>query len=399
MPSPPSLPVAAGDRTRLGSRGPLILDLQAIQSVFHRDRGIGRWALEFTKALCAERPELVGAVVLRAGAPVPDAAAPLVAMGKVGTLDQAGVGPGSIYHVLSPFEPDQAVEGIWPAMVRESPARLVVTLYDLIPEVYPARYLAEPGGRRRYRTRLELIRAADRVLAISEATRQEGIARLGLHAERVTNIGAGISRSFVRPSSRQAAWERARASEALRSPRGGLERSFILSVGGEDERKNLEGLIAAYARLPEALRARYQLVIACHLTEGYRAHLRAVAGDLGVASRLLVSGYVDDATLIALYQSTELFVFPSLYEGFGLPVAEAMACGAPVVASNTSATAEIAHPAGQFDPADAAAMARAMAKALDDPETRELLLKASKAPGPTWAETARKAAAVYEELV
>ena len=107
---------------------------------------------------------------------------------------------------------------------------------------------------------------------------------------------------------------------------------------------------------------------------------------------------MDDPSLIAAYQATDLFVFPSLYEGYGLPVVEAMACGAPVVASGTSAIAELTVPEGRFDPTDPVAIAAAIQRALTDPAIAEALRRASDRPPPTWEQAADKAAEVYREL-
>lgn len=374
--------------------GPLVLDLQAIQSPHHAERGIGRWALEFTLALCAARRDLVGAILLNPALPVPPAADALRATGKLAAgAGGAQIRGARIYHVLSPFELDERMESLWPAALREGPARLVATLYDLIPERYPSRYLAEPGHRRRYRTRCELVRAADAVLAISEATRRDGVERLGLHPGRVTSVGAGISPLFRPAASREAAWAGATAAVPRLAP------GFVLSVGGEDDRKNLDGLLAGFAALPPEVRGHRQLVIACRLSEGYRAHLRSEAHALGLGPRLLLAGYVPDEALVALYQAADLFVLPSHYEGYGLPVAEALACGARVVASSTSAVGEVAPPAGQFDPADPASMAGAMARALGDAATIAALDAAAAAPPPTWAGCAARAATVYESLL
>ena len=124
-----------------------------------------------------------------------------------------------IYHVQSPFELDEPLARVWPPSGAGNPMRLVVTLYDLIPEVFASQYLADPGQRRRYRARLELVRAADRVLAISAASRDEAIARLGLDAARVTTIGAGISPAFRPPASRaEAAAEARRGMVRLEDP-------------------------------------------------------------------------------------------------------------------------------------------------------------------------------------
>jgi glycosyltransferase involved in cell wall biosynthesis len=378
-----------------GAPGPVVLDVQALQSVDHRDRGIGRWTREFVRALCDQRPDLVGAITWNPRLPGPEG---LEGLARTGRLCRPGsLPPGCrIYHVLSPFELGETVEGIWPAAVRESPMRLVVTLYDLIPLVFQGRYLADPGKRRRYRARLELLRAADGVLAISAATRAEAIARLGLPGSQVVDIGTGIGSEFVAPATPASA-EQAREQALAALP--GLGDDFILSVGGEDERKNVEGLLRAYALLPDALRARHQLVIVFKMTDGYRRHLRAVAQGLGIGGRVLLAGYVDDATLISLYQCTRLFVFPSLYEGFGLPVAEAMACGAPAVSSSTSALAEIADPAGSFDPGDPVSIAETIRLALVDARVRASLQAASQRPPPTWSGVVGKAAAVYESLL
>src|SRR2546425_9668392 len=327
-------------------------------------------------ALCEAHPDLVGAVRLSPDLPVPDAAGPLRAAGKLDPTGGAGDSPVRIHHVLSPFELEAPLDRLWPSSGWARPARLVVTLYDLIPEVYASHYLADPGLRRRYRSRLELVRAADRVLAISRATREEAVTRLGLDPGRVVAVGAGISPQFARPPG-------AGRLQALEEGLPGLEDRFILSVGGMEYRKNVEGLLTAYSLLPPELQARHQLVVACRMTEAYRNHLRVAATRLGIASRLYLPGHVSDPPLVALYQSTALFVFPSLYEGYGLPVAEAMACGAPVVSAGTSALAELTDPRGQFDPTDPRSIAGAMTAALSDPEVAAALAKASDRPPPT----------------
>ena len=372
--------------------GPVYLDLQAVQNRDYAERGVARHALEFARALGAVRPDLVGGLVFNPDLPVPEAAAAL-APGKVAFSDALDASACLVYHVIAPFELEVPLGRIWPGSLARAGSRLVVTLHDLIPRAFPDHYHADPGLRRRYLAREEVVRAADRVLAVSEATRREAIALLGLSPARISVIGAGISPAFHPPASREEAlFEAQQAVDRLQS-------GFLLYVGGADHRKNLEGLLAAYALLPRVLRARHQLVIACRLGEEVRGRLRALAKSLGIAPRVLFAGMVDDAALVALYQSTELFVFPSLSEGYGLPVAEALACGARVVASNTSATAEIAPVAGQFDPADPASIAGAMTRALEDAATRAALDEASSASPPTWAEAATRAARAYEALL
>src|SRR3977135_2464962 len=210
-------PVASG-------AGPLILDLQALQSPHHRDRGIGRWSFEFTRALCEAHPDLVGAILLNPALPEPDDLGELAATGKVHRAGEVDLSSGRIYHVLSPFELDEPLARVWPPSAAGNPLRLVVTLYDLIPEVFASQYLADPGRRRRYRARLELVRAADRVLAISAASREGAIPPLGLDPARVPTVGAGIPSSFRPPASRAEAAARARRVMVR------LQEPFIFSV-------------------------------------------------------------------------------------------------------------------------------------------------------------------------
>src|SRR5258708_32971894 len=134
----------------------------------------------------------------------------LVATGKVATADQVDLSAARIYHVIAPFEIETTLDRIWPPAMAEARLRLVVTLHDLIPRVFPDQYHSDPGLRRRYLAREELIRAADRVLSVSEATKQAAVRHLGIDAGRIRVIGAGISEAFRRPASRDEAFARAR---------------------------------------------------------------------------------------------------------------------------------------------------------------------------------------------
>ena len=345
--------------------GPVVLDLRALDNPEHRTRGIGRWVADYAAALAAGHGGLVG---------------------------DAG-GDARIYHVLSPFELAVPAGELWPSWAAEGGLRLVVTLFDLIPLLFPGRYLTDVGQRRRYHARLELVRAADAVLAISETTRQDAISLLGLPPSRVVSVGTGVSPVFRPPPSREAGVVAALAAvPELRPP-------FVLCVGGEDDRKNIEGVLRGYALAPPAVRAGFQLVVTCAMTPGYRSRLAALAGDLGVGEHVLLTGFVADEVLVALYQAASLLVFASLYEGFGLPVAEAMACGTPAIASGTSALAEVADPAGWFDPLDPAAIGAAIHRGLLDPATRAALQAAADRPAPSWAGVADRSAEVYRRLL
>jgi glycosyltransferase involved in cell wall biosynthesis len=162
-----------------------------------------------------------------------------------------------------------------------------------------------------------------------------------------------------------------------------------------EPRKNLEGLLRAFARVPRAAREGRQLVLVCRLEPLERHHYEVLGRQLGLDDALLLTGQVSDAVLVHLYQRAELVVYPSLYEGYGLPVAEAMACGAPVLASNNSSLVELVSAEATFDPYDLDDMARAIERGLVDQPYRERLLQWSARPRPTWTDVAEQAAQAY----
>ena len=148
----------------------------------------------------------------------------------------------------------------------------------------------------------------------------------------------------------------------------GIEPHFILSIGNVDPRKNLRSLIRAYASLPARLRECHQLVLTCSQAEPEQlAPLRAAAAELGVGDRVVLTSFVDYDTVVLLYQSCHTMVYPSLYEGLGLPVIEAMRCGACTLVSDVGPLREIVHdPAGRFDPNDVADSECKLRRVLDD---------------------------------
>ncbi len=176
---------------------------------------------------------------------------------------------------------------------------------------------------------------------------------------------------------------------------------FILYLGGFDVRKNVAGLVRAYARMPglpsfgKDGNPGIRLVIAGKLPAmdtAFAPDPRRIAAEAGVADRVHFTGWVDEADKPALVSLASLFVFPSLYEGFGLPAAEAAACGAPVLTSNRSSLPEAAPGATLIDPEDEGALALAMAEALAAPRPTVSALRR------TWLDVARETLAHLKEL-
>lgn len=240
--------------------------------------------------------------------------------------------------------------------------RTAVILYDLIPLLNPDSYLADAYVRRCYMHKIASLERAGLLLAISDHAGQEAVAALDLPQGRVIPISTAVDESFA-PGALTPA-----ELEAVRQ-RFGVARAMLLyAPGGYDPRKNVQGLIAAYGMLTATLRQTHQLVIVSKLSDDVRASLLAHAAACGLGSdELVLTGYVSDADLIALYQAATLFVFPSLHEGFGMPALEAMACGTPAIGSNTTSIPEvIGLDEAMFDPRQPRAIADKISAVLSD---------------------------------
>jgi glycosyltransferase involved in cell wall biosynthesis len=373
--------------------GSVWLDGRGAQSVAHSGRGIPRHVSELIPALVDAAPDAIGAIGLDPSQPVPPALSRYEESGllvEYGASPPAGRPMPSIFHLLSPFEADLSYEEIWPAWIRDSRCRLVVTLHDLVPVVMREQYLAEWGYRAvAWTARLGLMRCADQVLTISAHTAADATEYLAVPEERLTVIDSGVSDHFS-----SLVGDRKEAESLIRSELRGVRPGFLLYVGGTDYRKNLEGTVLAYARLSPELRRAHQLVIACEIPFLRRQELKAQARSLGVeAGQMALVGYVTDRQLAALYRSSDLFVFSSLYEGAGLPILEAMSCGTAVAVSGVSAMPELlGDEDATFNPADPEDMARCIGDVLSTPGRLERLRERScrQARVHTWARVARK---------
>jgi glycosyltransferase involved in cell wall biosynthesis len=297
------------------------------------------------------------------------------------------------YLMTSPFERVRPTSSFLPRYVADSGMPIAAVLYDLIPEiidVYPPNLM--PG----YRARRELIKQVDLVLALSENTRRDAIERLGIPRERVVVIGAGAS-DFFRPP---LPGDQPAVLLAERLPE--VTKPFVLCVSGWLAHKNTEGLIDAWARLPGHVRNAHQLVVTCRLPPEAGTVWIDRGRDRGLrGGELVVTGYVDDELLRALYQQARLAISPSFYEGFGLPVLEAALSSCPAITSNTSALPEVLQWApATFSPGDVDEMTDIIARGLLDEEYRVQLLQvgAAAAHRHTWERVAGRVIAACTSL-
>jgi glycosyltransferase involved in cell wall biosynthesis len=275
--------------------------------------------------------------------------------------------------------------------------RTAVILYDLIPLLNAEAYLGSSPVRQWYMRKIDSLKRAGLLLAISDYAREEAIGVLGLVPDQVVAISTAVDERFA------PAEPEPEALAALRQ-RFDISRSLVMCApGGNDERKNLMGLVTAYSLLPAPLRAGHQLLIASGLADSHRRQLLDHARHRGMAAdELILTGYVSDETLIALYRAATLFVFPSLHEGFGLPALEAMACGTAVIGSNSTSIPEvIGLDEAMFDPAHPQSIADKIAEVLHDPALRKRLREHGLAQAArfSWDRTARRALRALEAQV
>ncbi len=301
-----------------------------------------------------------------------------------------------IVHVAHAFEGFSERIALPPAAGRGSGLLVSATLYDLIPLRFPEHYFRNQSFHHWYLSRLQWLRQADLLLSISESSRTDAIEFLGIEPWRIATVHGGVSSRF-RPCQDPAA-KRRRLAQHYR-----MRERFVLYTGGDDHRKNLHGALAGYAALAPQLRANCQFILVCDMQEKRRGALMQQARDLGLGDdEVLITGFVAEDDLLAFYQTCDAFVFPSLYEGLGLPVLEAMACGAPVVGGDNSSIKElIVRSDALFDAADPDAMARVLGSVLADPGFAHTLRRhaATRSVEFSWDRSARLAAAAFREAM
>ena len=234
-----------------------------------------------------------------------------------------------------------------------------------------------------------MAKRASKIITPSNSIKTELCEAFGIHPDKVS----------VTPEAPRPVFKRREDPELLR--RLGIEEDYILFVGTIEPRKNLRRLVEAFNRMLRNTSLNPKLVIAGG--QGWMMdNFVSFINEEGVADRVCLTGYLQDEDLCALYSTCTAFIYPSLYEGFGLPPLEAMACGAPVITSRTPALMETVGSAARLvDPKDVDDMARAMTEMLSDQKAREHYAELGKAHVKkfTWEQTAVKTLEIYQELI
>lgn len=400
----------------------IIIDLQGAQAE-NRFRGIGRYSLSLAKAIARNRGK--HEVILVLNALFPDSIKPICdEFDKILPEDDIHLWYGIVgggfnsksqqkneinkilreYFIIN-LKPDFVLltsffEGLENNATTEFVSRshdffVVAMLYDIIPYIYQKYYLNNPLIKNWYYHKYNQLSSMSLLFAISDASRKDVIKYLCIDENKIVNISSAINDIFVSLS----------VNKNFRTTICGeynINKKIILYTGGIDFRKNIEGLIKAYALLPKILIAEFQLVIVCSISNDEKKQFKNVVISIGLnCNDVVFTGFVPDETLVALYNIADVFVFPSKYEGFGLPVLEAMACGTATIGSNVSSIPEvIGREDALFDPDLPESISAKILQVLTDNEFRQSLEKHGLAQAKkfSWDISAKRAIQACEQL-
>jgi len=371
-------------------------DARHLQTVA-RVRGIGRYTRNLLAAFARLAPDDIEWTLLR--------------LGNFPPADPSPLPPHRDLHTVRLRRPELSMLAVDPLLLSVELAitrprvyhstqlglpalrgcRAVITIHDLAPLRWPEHYLRMPHARIGHAWEYALARRADAIIAVSEATRRDVVDLLHVPPERVTVIPEAVDVQFAPPS----AEEGRRVAATF-----GVPGRYVLYVGQFDPRKNMDGLLAAFARAA-AVDGELRLVIAGDLGKLARFLTTALERTRAPRERIVVTGRVDDTTLAALYAGAECLLHAALLEGFGLTPLESLAAGTPVVGYRAGAVEEVVGDAGVLvDVGDPDALGEALVAYLGDPpRQRELRARARpRAARFSWDRAAADTLAVYRRV-
>ena len=269
----------------------------------------------------------------------------------------------------------------------------VTILYDLIPFISPQKYLSHKPTSLWYNNKIDMLKKSNALLSISNSAKKEAIDYLNFNENSITNISTAVDTTIFKkvevPSSFKEKYN--------------ITKPFLMHTSAYEPRKNFIELIEAFAQIKKEVREKYQLVFVCKLSPEQEIELYDIAKKNNLSKdELILTGFIPDEDLVLFYSSCHLFVFPSQHEGFGLPVLEAMCCGAAVIGSNTSSIPEVIElKEALFDPFNIESISSKIYEALTNQEFYEKLLENSKIQSLkfSWDKSAKIAIEALEKTV
>lgn len=265
-------------------------------------------------------------------------------------------------------------------------------LYDMIPLNFPQQCLFNEKYKKDYYRSLNFLKQMDLLFAISQSAKDDAVKFLNIPAEKIVVVYAGIDADYHCISD---------IKTEIVKKKFNIKSSFMMFAGGIDFKKNIEDIIIAFSKCGKTITNKYQLVIVGKTDESVIEKYYQIANDKGIRNKVICTGFISQEDLVALYNTTDMLIFPSLYEGFGLPVIEAMACGAKVVTSNCSSLKEIARGhATLVDPKSVRSICEGIKWVVNHPREADKMAKDSVeyALSFTWENVAKKVVSTIDQI-
>lgn len=273
-----------------------------------------------------------------------------------------------IFYITSPFDDHNVLyQKEW-----FNDCQVIAIVYDIIPIVFKEHYLADANSYKYYMRQAEMLRWVDQIQVISQSAKDDLISYLNFSADNIEVIWGAVDQRYKEQEIDDVQWHTI-------CQKFGINSKYIMCTGGDDERKNIAGLIEAYGKMPKQLTQEYQLVIVCKLSQYAVIRYTEIAEQFDVKDRVVLTNFVSNEELLCLYNKAILMAFPSIYEGFGLPIVEAWACGTPVLTANNSSLVQIAGDGAVLvDAKDISDITRGLTYALTECDLSNLLEKGKK---------------------
>ena len=294
-----------------------------------------------------------------------------------------------IFYITSPFDGHMLVyRKEWFGKVKT-----IVTVYDIIPYIFKEYYLNNDSAYKWYMEIVDMLRWVDKYFVISKSVKDDMIKYLNFDSEKIDIIWGAVDEKY----------QQIKISEEEKSKffsKFKINSKYIMCTGGDDNRKNIEGLIKAYSNLSKSIIDDFQLVIVCKLSKESFNRYNNLIKKRKILDRVILTNFVSFEELLMFYNLASLMAFPSQYEGFGLPVVEAFACGTPVLTSNNSSLVQIAGDAAVLvDPFDVNDITRGLNEALTKTNLDELVEKGYKQlENFRWNKVAKNAIGIINNL-
>jgi glycosyltransferase involved in cell wall biosynthesis len=331
----------------------ILFDMRVVQ--FAQNRGIGNYSLHLIETLIKNNPEIKFEYLIDTDLPSLPADAPPAKFVLLDHLEYLGQTYDVFFNMgfFSVLKIENMGSYIVPPEIRQRSRLVVGIVYDLIPLVFKDNYLLDETVKRRYLACLEAANAMDHLFCISEATKEDLLHYSRIHDNRATVIKGG---GKIRAASLPAHYDFQARTNTL------------VYIGGDDYRKNLVGAAESFALAysQNLVPSDSLFYLVCNVSEETKASIMKVAKAYSAEDRVVVPGYLPDGVLSSIVQSAKATVFPSLYEGLGMPVLESYSLGTPVFAGDNSSLREVTHPKCRFDASDIEATASAYAEALSN---------------------------------